>query len=76
MLGDATLWNAFGTQLTELVNTLGSNGAVQVYAGEFTTQFVTEARELISGLARVSTEIERDPRRFLFGDHSRGVEAR
>ncbi|MBM3598453.1 MAG: MCE family protein [Alphaproteobacteria bacterium] len=40
------------------------------------TQFVTEARELISGLSRVSTEIERDPRRFLFGDHSRGVEAR
>lgn len=40
------------------------------------TQFVTEARELISGLSRVSTELERDPRRFLLGDHTRGVEAR
>jgi phospholipid/cholesterol/gamma-HCH transport system substrate-binding protein len=40
------------------------------------TQFVTEVRELIAGLVRVSAEIERDPRRFLLGDQTRGVEAR
>lgn len=34
----------------------------------------TEARELINGLNRVATEVERDPARFLFGDQQQGYE--
>jgi phospholipid/cholesterol/gamma-HCH transport system substrate-binding protein len=34
-----------------------------------------EARALLSGLNRVTTEVERDPARFLFGDQQRGYEA-
>ncbi len=33
-----------------------------------------EARALLSGLNRVTTEVERDPARFLFGDQQRGYE--
>lgn len=36
---------------------------------------LTEARELITGLNRVTTEVERDPARFLFGDPQEGYEA-
>ncbi len=34
-----------------------------------------EARALLSGLNRVTTEVERDPARFLFGDQQSGYEA-
>ena len=36
--------------------------------------FLTEARALISGLNRVTTEVERDPARFLFGNQQQGYE--
>lgn len=36
--------------------------------------FLTEARELVSGLNRVTTEVERDPARFLFGNQQQGYE--
>ena len=40
------------------------------------TQLITEARVLVSGLARISGQFERDPARFLFGDQQRGVGVR
>lgn len=40
---------------------------------EFTT-FLSEARELIVGLNRVTTEVQRDPARFLFGNQQQGYE--
>ena len=39
------------------------------------TNMLIEARELIVSLNRVSTEVERDPARFLFGDQQQGYEA-
>ena len=36
---------------------------------------ITEARELLVGLNRVTTAVERDPARFLFGDQQQGYEA-
>jgi phospholipid/cholesterol/gamma-HCH transport system substrate-binding protein len=38
------------------------------------TAFLTEARALISGLNRVTSEVERDPARFLFGNQQQGYE--
>lgn len=35
-----------------------------------------EARELISVLQRITTEVQRDPARFIFGDHQQGYEAK
>lgn len=39
-------------------------------------QFLAEARVLVSGLIRLSTQIERDPARFFFGDSQKGFEAK
>jgi phospholipid/cholesterol/gamma-HCH transport system substrate-binding protein len=39
------------------------------------TQLITETRLLVASLSRVSSQIERDPARFFFGDRSRGFEA-
>lgn len=38
------------------------------------TNFMTEARALMDSLTRVSTKVERDPARFLFGNQQRGYE--
>ena len=38
------------------------------------SQFVVEARQLISALQRLSLLMERDPARFLFGDQTRGFD--
>ena len=38
------------------------------------TTLLTEARSLIVGLNRVTTEVERDPARFLFGNQQQGYE--
>ncbi len=38
------------------------------------SNFLTEARALILGLNRVTTEVERDPARFLFGNQQQGYE--
>lgn len=40
------------------------------------TQFLIEARQLVSGLNRLTNQLERDPSRFLFGDTQKGFEAR
>lgn len=40
------------------------------------TQLIAEARVLVSGLSRISGQLERDPARFLFGDQQRGVGVR
>jgi phospholipid/cholesterol/gamma-HCH transport system substrate-binding protein len=39
------------------------------------TNFLAEARNLIDGLSRVTTEVQRDPARFLFGNQQQGYEA-
>lgn len=36
--------------------------------------FLTEAREVVSSLRKITTEVERDPARFLFGDQQEGYE--
>lgn len=38
--------------------------------------FVSEARVLVSNLTRLSSQIERDPARFFFGDTQKGFEAK
>ncbi|MBT5572445.1 MAG: MCE family protein [Alphaproteobacteria bacterium] len=38
------------------------------------TNFMTEARALMDSLTRVSTQVERDPARFLFGNQQQGYE--
>jgi phospholipid/cholesterol/gamma-HCH transport system substrate-binding protein len=40
------------------------------------TQLLAEARGLVTGLSRISGQIERDPARFLFGDAQQGVGVR
>ena len=40
------------------------------------TNFLSEARALIDGLNRVTTQVERDPARFLFGGQQQGYETR
>ena len=40
------------------------------------TNFLTEARALIGGLNRVTTQVERDPARFIFGNQQQGYETR
>ncbi len=40
------------------------------------TNLLAEARDLISEVNRLSTEVQRDPARFLFGDQQQGYETR
>ena len=40
------------------------------------TQFISEARTLITNLSRLSAQLERDPAQFLFGNQQKGFEAR
>lgn len=40
------------------------------------SNLLTEARELIVVLNRVTTEVQRDPARFIFGDQQQGYEAK
>jgi phospholipid/cholesterol/gamma-HCH transport system substrate-binding protein len=40
------------------------------------SQFIAEARVLVSTLTRLSGQIERDPARFFFGDTQKGFEAK
>lgn len=63
---------------TELETALrGSGGPLRGFIDgglyEF-SQFVTEARQLVASLQRLSLQMERDPARFLFGDQTRGFE--
>lgn len=51
---------------------------IQDFTGEglyALTNFLVEARGLAVGLNRVTTEVKRDPARFLFGDQNQGYEA-
>ncbi len=40
------------------------------------SQFIAEARVLVSDLTRLAVQVERDPARFFFGDAQKGFEAR
>ncbi len=54
----------------EPVNTFTNTGLYEF------TQLVIEMRALVSSLSRITTEIERDPARFFFGDKTEGFEAK
>ncbi len=53
----------------EPINAFTGNGLVEL------SSMLTEARDLIVSLNRVTTEVERDPARFLFGNQQQGYEA-
>ena len=64
----------------QLAKILDSNqGAVTDFTAsglyEF-TQLLAESRILVASLMRISTEIERDPARFLFGNAQQGLEVK
>jgi phospholipid/cholesterol/gamma-HCH transport system substrate-binding protein len=40
------------------------------------TQLISETRQLVAGLSRLTSEIERDPARFFFGDRREGYRPR
>jgi phospholipid/cholesterol/gamma-HCH transport system substrate-binding protein len=40
------------------------------------TQLLSEMRTLVASLTKVSSELERDPQRFLFGDRREGFNPR
>jgi phospholipid/cholesterol/gamma-HCH transport system substrate-binding protein len=46
-----------------------------VYGLYEATQLMTDIRQLVATLSRVSAQIERDPARFLLGDRARGFQA-
>lgn len=54
----------------EPVDTFAASGLYQL------TQLLTETRELVGVLTRISSQIERDPARFLFGKAQPGVEVK
>lgn len=64
-------------QLTELLKEnrepISSFTSTGLY--EF-TQLLAEARTLVTALSRISSQLERDPARFLFGDSQQGVGVR
>ena len=39
-------------------------------------ELIGDARQLVNGLTRLTSEVERDPARFLFGDHNDGYKPR
>ncbi len=54
----------------EPVNTFAASGLYEL------TQLLTETRVLVSALTRISSQIERDPARFLFGKSQPGLEVK
>jgi phospholipid/cholesterol/gamma-HCH transport system substrate-binding protein len=50
------------------IRDFSSNGLYEL------TQMVTEARQLVANLTRITSQIERDPARFFFGDRRQGFE--
>lgn len=56
------------TDNRDALNDFSNNGLYEL------TALLAEARMLVSGLNRVTTEVERDPTRFLFGGQQRGYE--
>ena len=51
------------------INNFASNGLSDLNA------FISESRQLVDNLNRISTEFERDPARFLFGNQQQGYDA-
>ena len=52
------------------INNFASNGLADFNA------FIVEARQLVENLNRISTEFERDPARFMFGNQQQGYDTR
>jgi phospholipid/cholesterol/gamma-HCH transport system substrate-binding protein len=70
---------AFTAVAKELEKLIGENRApvrdFAAYGLYEATALMTDLRQLIATLSRVSAQIERDPARFLFSDRSRGFQA-
>ena len=62
-------FQALAAENREPLKDFTSNGLYEL------TTLLTEARGLLVGLSRVTTEVERDPARFLFGNQQQGYEA-
>lgn len=74
--GSAAAFTKMSNELDALV--AENRGPLRDFTGEGLyelTTFLTEARGLIDGLSRVTTEVQRDPARFLFGNQQQGYEA-
>ncbi|MCG8354729.1 MAG: MCE family protein [Kiloniellales bacterium] len=75
MRGTADAFAAMANEFQELA--AENRGPIRDFTNsglyELTT-LLTEARGLLIGLNRVTTEVERDPARFLFGDQQQGYE--
>ena len=68
-------FSAMAAEMTELVDE--NRQPLRDFTGEGLyelTNFITEARALMDSLTRVSTQVERDPARFLFGNQQNGYE--
>jgi phospholipid/cholesterol/gamma-HCH transport system substrate-binding protein len=50
------------------IRDFSSNGLYEL------SQMITEARQLVASLTRITSQIERDPARFFFGDRRQGFE--
>ena len=65
---------------TEIEGLIAENrGPLRDFTGEGLyelTNFLSEARELLDGINRVTTQVERDPAHFLFGGQQQGYETR
>lgn len=73
-----TTSDAFTAMSSEVTALVEENRApLREFTGEGLyelTNFMTEARALMDSLTRVSTQVERDPARFLFGNQQQGYE--
>lgn len=71
---------SFGKIANELNGVIGENRApIRDFSsgGLYElSQFIAEARVLVAALTRLSTQIERDPARFFFGDTQKGFETK
>jgi phospholipid/cholesterol/gamma-HCH transport system substrate-binding protein len=68
-------FTAMSSEVTALVEE--NRAPLREFTGEGLyelTNFMTEARALMDSLTRVSTQVERDPARFLFGNQQQGYE--
>jgi len=73
--GTAGAFTAMSNEVTALVDE--NRAPLREFTGDGLygiTNFLTEARALMDSLTRLSTQVERDPARFLFGNQQQGYE--
>lgn len=75
--GSAEAFTSMSNQIEDMV--AENRAPIQDFTGEGLyelTAALAQARNLLDGLNRVTTEVQRDPARFLFGDQQQGYETR